>query len=300
MKAIVEQKEVLPVFTPPFLNGSFLAIGQLLMVLWGAAGVGKSRIAHRIAHHLESLNPFPGSSSRSPVAILQPRSGRGGRKSRGRARTVRKPDGLSRPSIPVAKGGESPFLPRIIVIDPNRRHSYHHHVHEMCPHAYVEPTGIVENIIKIIRAFSDEAGRQGKIPFIVIDDITGMRVSEKETGQFGNRQKAIFSLTSNLPTGIYLFLAQARQVIGPYHGGQRPAIASSNEHHLHVKYRLSRSNQKYVIEISPISMLPAGPDVKIPAKQEIQAGDLEELMEMISDWNPLVGWTEVSTLCVQS
>lgn len=288
--AIVETTRIVPVFTPPFVDGKLLTFDRLIMLLWGGAGIGKSQLAHRMAHHLESLVIDHGLQG----AGAKPRKDRQALRSRSRRGSGGK---TSRSASPFISGSAVGFLPRIIILEKSRLHSYYHVGDGKCPLVFEEPTGNARNCIEIVRSIYDEATREGKIPFVVIDTITELRLSDRATGQYGDRQKAIFTLTIDLPPGIYVLISQARQVIGPY-GGSRPGVAPSNEHHFHIRYRVSHRDS-YVIEISPISMLPAGPDVKIPAKWEVRAKSLEELEEMLARWVPLAGWTEIQTLHVQ-
>ncbi len=261
-KGVAISRNTMPLLAPPGMFGiAGLSVGKMVIVLYGPMGVGKSTLCEYLAHAAEFSTRDPEVGQATGSTCRRPQSNQRGVETGKRAKSS-------------SGSANSPlFLPRIIITEPERLHSYFHHDgngSHQCPLAIVVESrgGVVDanKVTIIIRDVVSEAKRSGRIPFVIVDSIAN--ISGVSGDQRAPRYHAFNNIVNSIDYGYLIIVAQIRQGPDRFHPIV-PSLAPSNHHrtHLVVQITLNRdviclNSHRARVNLMPVS----GCDVVLPER----------------------------------
>jgi len=271
--SIVRVVKTYPLLAPPDVLGvRAYSLGKQVILLWGQAGVGKSTLAHWLAHRASITDS-------ENLRVMSEGTGKGTEGRKGKKKS---------------QGGEiafTGFSPLILLNEEERMHSYIHQQsgesQTNCPFMQVIEGLTSNHISEIISEHCRVALEEQRIPFVVIDSVANLIFSEDNTR--GQRQKAITQVVDSFPLGYLILIAQVRDSQNPFRP-HRPSIATSNLHLIHMEIRMVHARELKA-EVRSISMLPIHGEICQPG-ESITMPDPARLAVQINEnkLQPLAGY----------
>lgn len=265
--ALKAQRKKLPNLAVPDIFGvDGYTIGNMVILLWGAPGVGKSTLAHYLAHRAQK-------TSLREMTAEAPKKARKG----------------SEPEL------ASGLHPVIFLTERQRLHTYVHHHPDTDKRSRGVDTGgyhcplvrtvisaggnvTVDKLIAPMRKEAQEALDSGRIPFFIVDSVALLVADDSD--RLGLRRAAINDILANFQIGYLILIAQIRDNISsrpsPYSPRYRPSFPDSLLHSVHIKAYMKQAKGDVEITVDVVNVGFLGGKVTIPS-EPLRLGSLDAM-----------------------